>query len=612
MNTQIQWDDELPVPKQTLSRFAGGLRACWRLVSSEHKHFYWLLLAICASKALELASPLVFKAMFDGAQAVINGATQSYTVWWYVALVFAIGIAGDVVTRLVRAPLFFVPVIRLEEQLPVRAHRKLLALSHGYHARHSIGKNSAKITKGCDKTIAIADRLAWGLIPSALYVLINVVLLAWFDARLALVFVVLAAPAVWLNIRSYERFNPQYLAWDKLKEKSNAYFFDIHRNGATVRDFVAEEYEALRFARVRQDMRELDLAVTWRLQAYLLGVGVCMHAAFVAVVVLSIYFAVEGSVTFGTAVFVAMTTNVTRQNLWEVVNNYTHIMRDIVSVERLAHLMNEKEDVQNRSAHCVPVGYRGGDIHFRNVTFQYGDSDTLIERLSMTITEGSMVALVGESGSGKTTIAKLLARVYDVSDGAIEFLGRDIRDWNRDSYRRLFATVSQTVEIFDVSIRENVTYGMRHVADDEVHEALRAAHLARVLEDTGRFPHGLETRVGENGVQLSGGERQRVGIARAYLALKQGARFLILDEATSALDSYAERVIQEFVETLRQSQGITIVAIAHRLSTIQRADEIVVLEQGRIHERGDHAQLLKQNGLYAQLVRLQQLGELRD
>lgn len=610
---ELSWSDELPQKEQTFTRFRGGMGAFWDLVSTERSNAYLLMGAIVVSKLFEFAIPLAFTALFDAAQSITQQGGVVYSLWPYVALMLVLGICNDVFTRLVRAPLFFMAAIRLEKELPVSAHRKLLALSQGYHARNSIGKNSAKITKGCDKTISIADRLAWGLVPNVLYVALNVAILLYFDWRLALTFLGFAIPAVWINLRSYERFNPLYLEWDKLKEVANARFFDIHRNGATVRDFVAERYEEHRFSSVREDMYALDVDVTWKLQVYLVAVGVCMHFAFVTTVVLSVYLALSGEVTLGTTAFVAMTTNATRQNLWDMINNYTHIMRDVVSVERLAYLMAEKEDVINHRPGAMVPSTEASPIIFRDVTFGYrADNMPILRNFHLEISPGSMVALVGASGSGKTTIAKLIARVYDVNKGSIEFAGHDIRAWDRDSYRRLFATVSQSVEIFDTTIRANIAYAMENVPDVLIQDALRAAHLDMVLSDQGRFPQGMGTRVGENGVQLSGGERQRVGIARAYLALRRGAKFLILDEATSALDSHAERVIQEFVDALRKERSITIIAIAHRLATIQRADDIIVLKKGEVAERGTHSRLLKKEGLYASLVRLQSLGAVRE
>ena len=218
-----------------------------------------------------------------------------------------------------------------------------------------------------------------------------------------------------------------------------------------------------------------------------------------------------------------------------------------------------------------------------------------------------MIAFVGKSGSGKTTLVKLLLRAYDPVSGSIMLDGQDIRSLQRGWYRRLFASVRQDVDVFDGTIRDNVAYSHPDATDQEVEQAARAAHLGAVIDEKDRFPLGLMTIVGERGIRLSGGEKQRVGIARAYLHLLKGARFLVLDEATSSLDSQAERAIQDMVNRIRQEQRITVIAIAHRLSTIKLADRIYVLQQGRITEQGTHHELTSLGGIYANLVHLQQL-----
>jgi ABC-type multidrug transport system fused ATPase/permease subunit len=201
--------------------------------------------------------------------------------------------------------------------------------------------------------------------------------------------------------------------------------------------------------------------------------------------------------------------------------------------------------------------------------------------------------------------------MYDVSSGEILLDGMNIKNLDLAWYRRLFAVVAQEVDIFDASLRDNIIYPNAAATPEQIRTALKASHLEAILNDASRFPRGLETEVGERGIKLSGGERQRVGIARAYIAILSGAKVLILDEATSNLDSSAECAIQQMLDLVRRELRVTIIAIAHRLSTIQRADRIAVVNHGRIAELGDHQKLIAKNGLYAELVELQRLGELR-
>ncbi|RUO25954.1 lipid A export permease/ATP-binding protein MsbA [Aliidiomarina minuta] len=240
-----------------------------------------------------------------------------------------------------------------------------------------------------------------------------------------------------------------------------------------------------------------------------------------------------------------------------------------------------------------------GDIEFKSVTFRYPDTEEpALHDISFSVAAGHSVALVGRSGSGKSTISALLTRFYDYETGSIELDGHDIREYSLKSLRRQFAVVSQSVTLFNDSIANNIAYGAAgDVSQERIEEAVR---LAYVHEFADNLPQGLDTMVGENGVMLSGGQRQRIAIARALL---RDAPILILDEATSALDTESERHIQEALDNLQENR--TSLVIAHRLSTIESADEILVLEHGRVIERGSHEELLEKNGPYAQLHNMQ-------
>ncbi|MEC9320390.1 MAG: ATP-binding cassette domain-containing protein, partial [Pseudomonadota bacterium] len=235
-----------------------------------------------------------------------------------------------------------------------------------------------------------------------------------------------------------------------------------------------------------------------------------------------------------------------------------------------------------------------GDIEFNHVTFRYNEhEDPALDDISFAVGEGKTLALVGRSGSGKSTISNLLTRFYDVTNGEVTIDGRNIQDYRLKCLRRQIALVSQHVTLFNDTIANNIAYGTsKNVSREDI---IKAAEQAYVTEFTDNMSHGLDTMVGENGVMLSGGQRQRIAIARALL---QDAPILILDEATSALDTESERHIQKALGVLRTNR--TSIVIAHRLSTIENADEILVMDNGHIVERGDHQSLLANEGPYYQ------------
>jgi len=276
---------------------------------------------------------------------------------------------------------------------------------------------------------------------------------------------------------------------------------------------------------------------------------------------------------------------------------YREIKQALLDMDRMFRLLAEHREVEDRpGAPEVPPG--PATVAFRNVDFHYESARQILHGVTFEIPAGHRVAVVGHSGSGKSTLARLLYRFYDVSGGVIAVNGVDIRNLKQSSLRAAIGIVPQDTVLFNDTILYNIRYGRPGAADEEIFEAARAAHIHEFIES---LPKGYETMVGERGLKLSGGEKQRVAIARALL---KNPRILIFDEATSALDSRAEKAIQAELE--RISQGRTTLVIAHRLSTVMDADQILVLGQGRIIERGTHAQLLDAKGEYARMWALQQ------
>jgi subfamily B ATP-binding cassette protein MsbA len=254
---------------------------------------------------------------------------------------------------------------------------------------------------------------------------------------------------------------------------------------------------------------------------------------------------------------------------------------------------------QEKDTGTCQVARAKGDIEFRNVTFYYpGKEIPTLRNINLSISEGKTVALVGRSGSGKSTVANLLARFYDIQEGEILMDGHDLREYTLASLRDQVALVSQNVHLFNDTIANNIAYA--HEARYSRKEIEKAAHMAYVMDFIDNMENGLDTVIGENGITLSGGQRQRIAIARALL---RDCPILILDEATSALDTESERAIQAALDELQKDR--TSLVIAHRLSTIEKADEILVIDEGRIVERGEHVALLDEQGVYAQLYRLQ-------
>ena len=284
------------------------------------------------------------------------------------------------------------------------------------------------------------------------------------------------------------------------------------------------------------------------------------------------------------------------QPVRRITNLSATIQRGVAAADSLFEVMDAEDEIDSGT---ITDSRAGGHVEFRNVRFTYGDEDsTVLDDISVAVEPGKSLAIVGHSGSGKTTLVSLLPRFYDVEDGMILLDGTPINDYSLDCLRDNISLVSQDVVLFNDTIANNLAYGQ--LRKNSAAEVLAAAEAAHVLDFANKLPDGLETVVGDRGVLLSGGQRQRIAIGRALL---KDAPVLILDEATSSLDTRSERRIQEALHELMKNR--TTLVIAHRLSTVESADQIIVLDAGRIVESGTHKELLSRNGQYAALYRMQ-------
>ncbi|MDO6823385.1 lipid A export permease/ATP-binding protein MsbA [Marinobacter sp. 1_MG-2023] len=363
-----------------------------------------------------------------------------------------------------------------------------------------------------------------------------------------------------------------------------------------VRTFGGTEYEKQRFQKVNENNLKQSLKMASTQAISIPVIQTLVAIAIAALVWTMLAPEIRGEMTTGQLVAFITAATTMAKPIRQVTSVHAKIQKGVAAAYDVFETVDEVPEQDPGSYAPERVD---GDIEFDKVSFRYRDQlDDVLKDVSVEIPAGKSVALVGRSGSGKSTMVSLLPRFYEYTDGDIRIDGHSLKDFSLKALRSQIALVTQNVVLFNDSIAANIAYGaLRNCSRDEIREAAAKAHA---LEFIDRMPDGLDTMIGDNGVMLSGGQRQRLAIARALL---KDAPILILDEATSALDSESERHIQEALETV--IQGRTTLVIAHRLSTIEKADRILVMENGRIIESGAHDELLARSGAYAQLHQMQ-------
>jgi ABC-type transport system involved in Fe-S cluster assembly fused permease/ATPase subunit len=478
-------------------------------------------------------------------------------------------------------------------------HMHLLSLR--FHLERKTGGLTRVLERGRNGIETIVRMLLLQLLPTIVEVaLVGAVLLLHFDWRYLVVVLLTVALYVGFTFYATEWRIGIRRSMNESDTDANAKAIDSLLNYETVKYFSAEEREARRYDHSMERYEVASVKAYTSLAVLNAGQAIIFSIGLSAAMVLCAYGVRSGTNTVGDFVMI----NAMMIQLYQPLNFmglvYREIKQAVIDIEFMFAMLARKPEIEDKPA-APALKVTEGAIRFDNVSFAYEPERPILKGLSFEVGAGRTVAIVGPSGAGKSTISRLLFRFYDVSGGRIVIDGQDIRDVAQTSLRACIGMVPQDTVLFNDTIRYNIRYGRWDAADTEVEEAARLAQIDAFIRAA---PKGYETEVGERGLKLSGGEKQRVAIARTIL---KGPPILVLDEATSALDSHTERDIQDALD--RVSRNRTTLVIAHRLSTIVGADEILVLDQGVIVERGRHSQLLARGGLYASMWNRQREAE---
>ena len=477
------------------------------------------------------------------------------------------------------------------------AHRYLLKQSISFYQDDFAGRIATKVMQTALAVRETVMKLLNVIVYIAVYFISMVVMIAKADIRLAMPMLVWLVVYIALQVYFIPRLRAIATKQADARSTMTGRIVDSYTNISTIKLFAHNDSES-QYA--KQGMKEF-LATVYKQMRLATCVNVSVHAAnyllAFAISALAIYLWMQNAITVG-AIAIAISLSLRLNGMsqwimWELSTLFENIgtVTDGMSTLAKPNIIEDPEDAQ-------PLIISKGAINFRNVSFHYGESKGVIDNLNLNIKAGEKVGLVGRSGAGKSTLVNLLLRFYDVAQGAIEIDKQNINHVQQESLRLNIAMVTQDTSLLHRSIRENILYGRPDATEEEMIKATKQAQAHEfILGLSDNFGNtGYDAQVGERGVKLSGGQRQRIAISRVLL---KDAPILVLDEATSALDSEVEAAIQESLYKLMQ--GKTVIAIAHRLSTIAAMDRLIVLDNGQIVEQGTHQELIRGNGIYAEL-----------
>jgi ATP-binding cassette, subfamily B, heavy metal transporter len=554
------------------------------------------VLFMIAAKGAAVYVPILYARTVD---ALTKPASLAVALPVLLILSYGIARIGAAGFGEIRDALFASVSQRAVRMVALQTYQHLHRVSLRFHLDRQTGGLSRVIDRGVLGMQSVLRLAVFNVVPTAIeLLLVTAIIWRMFDWRYAIV--TLMAVLVYVGFTSIlagRRGHYRRTLNETDNEASNK-SLDSLLNYETVKYFGNEAHEAARYDKALARYERAAVRVQVSLNMLNLGQAGIIATGLTVIMLMAARSMAAGEMTIGSFVLI----NTYLIQLYQPLNFlgmvYMTIKQGLVDMEQMFTLMEvEPEVVDKTGAAPLIAGAAGGEVRFENVHFGYRPNREILHGVSFTIPAGKRVAIVGPTGSGKSTISRLLFRFYDVTGGRILIDGQDIRDVRQDSVRAAIGVVPQDTVLFNDTIGYNIGYGNPNASEPEIEQAAR---LAQVHDFVMRLPEGYDTMVGERGLKLSGGEKQRVAIARTIL---KDPRILILDEATSALDTRTEQEIQGAFRAVMSHR--TTLVIAHRLSTVIDADEIIVLHDGAIEERGTHASLLARDGLYARLWAMQ-------
>ncbi len=587
----------------------GAPRSDWRVIKDllpyllEHRTRVALAIAcLIAAKFANLGVPIILKDLID-AMNLKPGSLQIFLIV-PAGLIVAYGalrLSASLFSEL-RELLFAKVTQDAVRKIALQVFEHLHALTLQFHLGRQTGGVSRDIERGTRGIQTLVSFSLYSILPTIIeFALVLAYFAYYYDIWFAIITFVALVLYIVFTIKVTEWRTHYRRTMNEMDSRANQRAIDSLLNFETVKYFGNEQFESRRYDENLKHYQSAAILSQKSLAILNLGQQAIIAVGLVLILWRATQGVVDGSMTLGDLVLV----NTLMIQLYIPLNFlgviYREMKQSITDMDRMFALLNADQEIKDKqNAHTLVINdfARGPEVRFENVYFSYNAKREILKDVSFIIPAGTITAVVGQSGAGKSTLARLLFRFYDIQAGAILLDGQNIQDVQQASLRKAIGIVPQDTVLFNDTIAYNIAYGSPGASPAEIQEAARAAQMNQFIE---HLPEGYETSVGERGLKLSGGEKQRVAIARTLL--KKPA-LLIFDEATSALDSKTERAFQE--ELFNLARNRTTLIIAHRLSTVVHADQILVMDQGKIIERGTHQQLLQANGRYTSMWQMQE------
>jgi ATP-binding cassette, subfamily B, heavy metal transporter len=573
------------------------------------KPYKWLFIAssffVFIVSFVHVFERYLFKELIDKGTLFVNGTITKEAMIGIIILI-AIAYISTAGARILSDWLRFHLINKMERKmliaLKTQFFNHILDLSHNFHTSHRTGSLIARFTRGAKALEGITDFLVFETIPLGLEFIIVIVSFIYLDPISAIVLTTMVTIFIMYSVLLLTKQQKALVSFNKTEDVEKAYLSDSFMNIETIKFFAKHDYVKDNFFTI-SEKATTKLMNVWQYARWMVsGHGIIFVFSLIALLASPLIGLLNGTTTIGTVAFiytiyVGMAGPLGRFT-WHL-RSFFNSMADFQSLRLYQLIKNEVKDKEGAKTLKV----KEGKIEFENVSFSY-NKRKILKNINLEIKPNEKVALVGHSGSGKTTLVKILYRLYDIQEGKIKIDDKNIENLKQESLRNELSIVPQEGILFNDTIENNIKFSKPNATKKEIKKALKAAQFYKFVQS---LPEKEKTIVGERGIKLSGGEKQRLSIARALLANK---KILVLDEATSALDSKTENSIQKAL--WRLMKGRTTLIIAHRLSTIMHADKIIVMNKGKIAQKGSHNELIKQKGIYKELWGLQKGGYLQE